>query len=122
MDKSNLSLKYFSFDIFASLIVWVLFVVFRKAINNIPVFENLSIVIPTFDYLTSILLFPFYCSFIHYLTGFYRNPTKNSRINVFTNTFVSALFISNSVFLGLMLPHGIVSYEYFYSSMLILFG
>ena len=121
MDKSNLSLKYFSFDIFASLIVWVLFVVFRKAINDIPIFENLSIVIPSFDYLTSILLFPFYCSFIHYLTGFYRNPTKNSRINVFTNTFVSALFISNSVFLGLMLPHGIVSYEYFYTSMLVLF-
>src|ERR1035437_2312933 len=122
MDKSNLPLKYFSFDIFASLIVWVLFVVFRNAINNITVFENLSIVIPTFDYLTSILLFPFYCAFVHYLTGFYRNPIKNSRVTVFVSTFVSALFISNTVFLGLMLPNGIVSYEYFYSSILVLFG
>lgn len=122
MDKSNLPLKYFSFDIFASLIVWVLFVVFRNAINNITVFENLSIVIPTFDYLTSILLFPFYCAFVHYLTGFYRNPIKNSRVTVFVSTFVSALFISNTVFLGLILPNGIVSYEYFYSSILVLFG
>lgn len=122
MNKSRLIQKYVLFDMLASLIVWVLFVLFRKTINNIEIFETIHFFIPNFDYLTSLLFFPFCCAFVHYLSGFYLNPLKKTRINAIFSTLVSSSIISISVFFILKLGDVIVSYKYFYYSLLVLFG
>lgn len=105
----------------AALLVWVGFVVFRKTINDIPIFDNVRILIPNYDYFTSLLLFPFYCVFIHSLAGFYINPLNKLRTNLIVGTFVSSFIISTTVFFVLKLGDVTVSYEYFYFSLLVLF-
>src|ERR1035437_8243419 len=122
MNKNRLFLKYILYDMLASILVWVAFVIFRKTVNDIQIFDSARIFIPNYDYFTSLILFPFCCVFIHYLTGFYLNPLKKSRINVIFTTITSSAIISLSVFLLLKLGDAVVSYEYFYFSLSVLFG
>jgi exopolysaccharide biosynthesis polyprenyl glycosylphosphotransferase len=122
MNKSLLFQKYILFDMLASLIVWVAFFVFRKTVNDIQIFDSARIFIPNYDYFSSLILFPFCCVFIHYLTGFYLNPLKKTRLNVILSTFSSSAIISILVFFLLKLGDVVVSYEYFYFSLLVLFG
>jgi len=106
----------------ASLLVWVAFVIFRKTVNDIQIFDGARIFIPNYDYFTSLIIFPFCCVFVHYLSGFYLNPLKKTRINVILSTITSSAIISLSVFLLLKLGDAVVSYEYFYFSLSVLFG
>lgn len=106
----------------AALIVWVAFVIFRKTINDIHIFEGIRFLIPSYDYLTSLILFPFCCVFVHYLSGFYLNTIKKSKINLIISTLVSTGILSVSVFFVLKLGDVVVSYEYFYFSLLVLYG
>jgi exopolysaccharide biosynthesis polyprenyl glycosylphosphotransferase len=104
----------------AALMVWVAFVVFRKTINDIHILDNLHILIPNYNYLTSLLLFPFYCVFVHYLSGIYINSHKKNRFELISSTLVSSTIISVTVFFALKLSDVTVSYEYFYFSLLFL--
>jgi len=122
MNKNRLFQKYILFDMLASLIVWVAFVVFRKTVNDIQIFDSARIFIPHYDYFTSFFLFPFCCVFVHYLTGFYLNPVRKSKINIILSTFSSSAIISISVFFLLKLGDVVVSYEYFYFSLSVLFS
>ena len=106
----------------ASLLVWIAFVIFRKTVNDVQIFDSARIFIPHYDYFTSLIFFPFCCVFVHYLTGFYLNPLKKSRINVILSTISSSAIIALSVFFLLKLGDVAVSYEYFYFSLLVLFG
>ena len=122
MNKNRLILKYIIFDMVAALFVWIAFFIFRKAVNDIKIFESFRILIPNYDYFSSLLIFPFCCVFIHYLSGFYLNPLKMVRINLILTTISSSAIISVSVFFALKLGDVVVSYEYFYFSLLVLFS
>jgi len=122
MNKNRLFLKYILYDMLASLLVWIAFVIFRKTVNDIQIFDGARIFIPNYDYFTSLIIFPFCCVFVHYLSGFYLNPIKKTRINVILSTISSSAIISLSVFLVLKLGDAVVSYEYFYFSLFVLFG
>src|ERR1035437_4532600 len=103
MNKSRLIQKYIILDIFASLLVWVAFVILRKTVNDISLFEGSHVFIPNYDYFTSLILFPVCCVFVHSLSGFYLHLLKKSRVNLIFNTFSSSAIISLSVFFGLKL-------------------
>lgn len=122
MNKNRILLRYIFNDILAALVVWLAFVLFRKIINDIHIFDGIRLLIPNSGYLYSFMMFPFYCIFIHYLTGFYVNIEKKTRLSLVVSTFVSALIISISVFFVLKLSDVTVSYRYFYYSLLVLFG
>jgi len=122
MNKNRLIQKYILYDMLASLLVWIAFVIFRKTVNDVQIFDSARIFIPHYDYFTSLIFFPFCCVFVHYLTGFYLNPLKKSRINVILSTISSSAIIALSVFFLLKLGDVAVSYEYFYFSLLVLFG
>ncbi len=121
MNKKKLLLKYLVYDFFSAILVWVLFIIFRKAVNDIPFFDIIQVLLPQSYYYTSLFLFPFYCLFIHYLTGFYLQTDKATLINIIAGTFVSSLIISVSVFFILKLRDVTVSYQYFYYSLFVLF-
>ncbi|MDO9153876.1 MAG: sugar transferase [Paludibacter sp.] len=122
MNNKSVIRKYIFFDIIAALIVWLAFVVFRKTINDIPIIGNFGILIRNYDYFTSFISFPFYCLFVHYLTGFYLNLLNKAKINIILSTLVSSLVISFSVFFVLKLRDVTVSSQYFYFSLLVLAG
>jgi len=121
MNKSIVLRKYIYFDLLASVIVLLLFMVFRKTINNISLFDGTNFLVPTYNYVNSFFLFPIACFFIHLLSGFYLNTIKQSRVSLVLNTFAASAFISLSVFFVLMLNDVVVSYEYYYYSLLVLF-
>lgn len=119
--NKQLIYKYFFFDMLAALLVWLAFVVFRKTINDIQIMNNFEVLLPSKYYLFTLISFPFYCVFIHYLTGFYNNILNKPKISVLLTTFISSLIISATVFFALKLQDVIVSYKYFYYSLLVLF-
>jgi len=122
MNKRPLLRKYILFDIIASLLVWVLFMSFRKIVNDGQIFDGARVFIPNFNYLNSLMLFPFSCVFIHYLSGFYLFPEKQTKANLILTTLAASAIISISIFFVLLLDDQVVSYEYYYYSLLALFG
>lgn len=121
MNKNKFLLKYLVYDFFSAILVWILFIIFRKAVNDIPIFDIVQVLLPQSYYYTSLLLFPFYCIFIHYLTGFYLQTDKINRINLISATLASSIIIAVSVFFILKLRDVSISYHYFYYSLLVLF-
>ncbi|MGC3979303.1 MAG: sugar transferase [Paludibacteraceae bacterium] len=105
-----------------SIIVWILIIIYRKTIYYGYLSNNIELYFPNFDYASSIIFFPIACLFVHYLSGYYINPIKDSKITEFFTTLVSSLVISFGVFFVLMIDDVVVSYVYYYYSLLVLIG
>ena len=121
LNKSKVLRRYVYFDILASVLVLLLFMVFRKTVNNISLFDGTNFLVPTYNYVHSFFLFPIGCFFIHSLSGFYLNTIKKSKVSLMLNTFLASAFISITVFFVLMLNDVTVSYRYYYYSLFVLF-
>jgi len=122
MNKNQLYRKYLQFDMLAALLVWIAFFIFRKTINDVRIFDSIHVLIPNYDYLTSLVIFPCYSVFVHYLTGIYLNAPNKDRLSLILSTLVSTSMISVTVFFFMKLGDLTVSYEYFYFSLLVLFA
>lgn len=122
MDKRTLLAKFISFDVLAALIVWLLFMVFRKTVVDTQIFSQVKIFIPNYDFVSGFIFFPLSCLFVHSLSGFYRRPERQTKTVAILTTFVSSLIVSIVIFFVLMLDDIVVSYEYYYYSLLVLFG
>lgn len=122
MNKKDLHFKYLIYDFFTAMVVWILFMIFRKTVNDAQVFENIKLFVPNFNYLSSLAIYPFACLFIHYLSGFYLNSENKTQGKIFISTLVTSVIISISIFFALMLDDIVISYEYYYYSLLVLFG
>ncbi len=122
MNKRLLAYKYIFSDVLAAVIVWGLFMVFRKTVNDGQVFKNVIISVPNYDFFTTLFLFPVFCLLIHYLSGYYVNPIKESKFTEFFTTLFASLIISFSVFFILIIDDEVISYVYYYYSLLMLFG
>lgn len=122
MNKRLLVYRYILSDALAAVIVWILFMAFRKTVNDGQVFSNLMISVPNYDFFTTLFLFPVSCLLVHYLSGYYVNPIKESKFTEFFTTFFASLIISFSVFFVLIIDDVVVSYVYYYYSLLVLFG
>ncbi|GAB1416176.1 undecaprenyl-phosphate glucose phosphotransferase [Paludibacter sp.] len=113
--------RYIYADILASLIVWFVFIVFRKVLNDIELVYFLGVLLPSRYYLYSMVFFPAYCLFINMLAGFYLNLSKKTKIDIFLSTLVTSFIIATSLFFGLRINDVVISSEYFYYSLLVLF-
>jgi exopolysaccharide biosynthesis polyprenyl glycosylphosphotransferase len=122
MDKRTLLLKFISFDVLAALIVWLLFMVFRKTVVDTQIFSQVKIFVPNYDFVSGFVFFPISCLFIHSLSGFYRRPELQTKTLAILTTFLSSLIISIVIFFVLMLDDIVVSYEYYYYSLFVLFS
>ncbi|MDR2840195.1 MAG: sugar transferase [Paludibacter sp.] len=120
MNRAKLKNKYIFYDILASLLVLLVFIICRKVINDIPVFYGLRVFLPTSYYLLSFVLYPFFCYIIHYLSGFYLHPENTGKTKIIISTLISAAITSVLVFFFLMLDDVVVSYRYYYNSLLLL--
>lgn len=120
MNKKKLIYRYVFFDFLAAVIVWVLFMMFRRVVNDGVLFENITIFVPNYNYYTNLALFPIFSIFIHYLSGYYINPIKHSFIIEIFVTLVSTVVISTVIFFLLLLDDNLVSYEYYYYSLFVL--
>jgi exopolysaccharide biosynthesis polyprenyl glycosylphosphotransferase len=122
MNRRKLLFKFVFYDLVASTIVWLLFMVFRKTVVDAQLFGDVKIFIPNYDFLSGFLFFPLSCVFVHYLSGFYRRPEILSKTVILFTTLVSTAIISIVIFFVLMLDDIVISYRYYYYSLLVLFG
>ena len=109
-------------DLVAAFVVWVLFMYFRQIVNDGRVFENVQIHIPKYNFFSSLVVYPFFCLFVNWLSGIYVNPLNHQKTNVLLTTFAASIVISITIFFFLLLDDVIVSYEFYYYSLLVLLG
>jgi exopolysaccharide biosynthesis polyprenyl glycosylphosphotransferase len=96
--------------------------VFRRIVNDGILFDNLRVSIPNYSFFSSLSLFPISCVIVHYLSGFYLQPHKLSKVTSIFTTLAAAAIISITIFFVLLLDDVVVSFEYYYYSLLVLFG
>ena len=115
---------YVIFDIVAALLVWLLFYLYRRITNDMVLFGDKIeyFFVPDYSLLPSAISFPFVALFIHYLTGFYNEKVRRSRLVELFSTFIGTFFISTIIYFGMLVDDIVVSYTFYYSSFFILWG
>jgi len=121
MRYNKLHNKYIYADILSAIIVWVLFIVFRKAINDISLINNIEFFVVKPKYYLTFLFFPFVALFVHYISGFYIKIDKQSKLTIILSTFLSSVLIATIVFFLFMIDDIKVSNSYYYVSLTTLF-
>lgn len=121
MTNRRIHNKYIYADLISAIVVWVLFIVFRKTINDISIIGNIGFFVFKPKYYLTFILFPFLSLFIHYLSGFYIKMEKMSRLTLILSTFSSSFIIAVVVFFFFMIDDIKTSNSYYYISLSTLF-
>ncbi|MGB0391695.1 MAG: sugar transferase [Salibacteraceae bacterium] len=115
-------IKYLIADLLAASITWVIFFIFRKKYLETLKFE--FDVPVTFDeqFYLGLLLIPIFWVLFYFLTGYYQNPFKKSRLYELTITLVQTLIGVIILFFIIILDDEIPSYKSYYTSFFTLFS
>jgi exopolysaccharide biosynthesis polyprenyl glycosylphosphotransferase len=113
--------KYLIFDILAATISWVVFFIYRKAIIE-P--QRFGIDIPIeFNnrFYLGLIFIPVFWVTIYYITGFYKNIFRRSRLIELGQTFTTSVAGVVVIFFTLILDDFIHSYKNYYQLFFTLF-
>lgn len=122
MNKPWQVAKYLILDILASAISWIVFFIYRKAIIE-P--QRFGIEIPIeFNnrFFIGLIFIPFFWITIYYITGFYSNIFRRSRLIELWQTFSTTLAGVIVIFFTLILDDFISTYKNYYQLFFTLFG
>jgi len=122
MDRKKILKQFLMADIISALIVWILFMVFRKIVVDAQIFTDINILVPNYNILPGFLFFPLSCLFVYYLTGIYIRPDKQSGTTTLFSTFIATGIISFVIFFVLLIDDLVVTYQYYYNSLFVLFA
>jgi len=114
--------KYLIFDFFAEEISWTAFFIYRKAVIE-P--QLLGIEVPiefTHRYFMGLAVIPVLWLLFYYITGFYDNIYRRSRLLELGQTFFTSLTGVVVIFFALILDDFIGSYKNYYNLFFTLFG
>lgn len=117
-------LKYVLVDLLSAECVWLLFLLFRWLVYEGRIFGVDTVLIPAFNFYQPLLLYPFGCVVLYYLSGFYLRPQpQHKRIaQVVGNTLVCAFIISIVAFFCIIINDKINDYTDYYLSLVVLFS
>lgn len=121
MNKPLQVLKYVFFDFLAAALSWTLFFIYRKAVIE-P--QRFGIDIPiefTTRFYLGLVLIPVFWILIYYITGFYKNIFRRSRLIELGQTFITSLSGVIIIFFTLILDDFIQSYKNYYQLFFTLF-
>ncbi|MDO8951734.1 MAG: sugar transferase [Draconibacterium sp.] len=113
--------KYLTFDILAAAISWVVFFIYRKAIIE-P--QRFGIDIPiefNHRFYMGLIFIPIFWITIYYITGFYKNIFRRSRLIELGQTFTTTLAGVVVIFFTLILDDFIHTYKNYYQLFFTLF-
>jgi len=110
--------KYILMDIFSALLAWILFFVFRRIEIEYPL---IPIFYPIYNFWVVICCIPMFWLFVFWISGYYNNPFRKSRLSELVLTFISVLIGSVILFFALLLDDPVVSYTDYYLSFIVLF-
>ena len=121
MNKPWQVAKYLTFDILAAATSWVVFFIYRKAIIE-P--QRFGIDIPiefSNRFYLGLIFIPVFWITIYYITGFYKNIFRRSRLIELGQTFTISIAGVVVIFFTLILDDFIQSYKNYYQLLFTLF-
>lgn len=122
MNRSIQVARYLSLDFLAATISWTLFYIYRKSIIEPQRFGiDIPIEFNTRFYLALIIL-PFIWITFYYITGYYKNIFRRSRLLELGQTFMTTLTGVIVIFFTLILDDYVESYKNYYHLFFTLFA
>ena len=115
---------YILFDFIASLIVWLLFYLYRRVTNDFffsPI-PNPALILPSYSLARAAMYFPVISLSVHYLSGAYIITSRRFRLQELFTTFVSTFVISVVIYFSMLVDDEVVSYEFYHQSFFILWS
>jgi exopolysaccharide biosynthesis polyprenyl glycosylphosphotransferase len=121
MNKRLQIFKYLTFDYLTAIISWTLFYIFRKVYIE-PLKFGIDIPLKFNErYFLGLLLIPIAWLSLYYLTGFYRDIYRKSRLNDVLQTFIQSVLGVILIFFFLLLDDEIKTYKNYYLLVSVLF-
>ena len=119
--KIRQRLKYIILDLFSVLFAWALFFVFRRLEIESTFIHQIQMFSPIYNFEKILLGIPLYWLFVFWLSGYYNQPLRKSRVEELWQTFVSVLLGCLGLFFILLLNDPVVNYTDYYRSFIVLF-
>lgn len=121
MNKKLQTIRYLLFDFFTAAVAWTLFFAFRKKyIESVKFDINLSFEFSETFY-KGLILIPIFWLVVYYLSGYYKNIYRKSRLKELWQTFITTLIGVVIIFFISILDDEVISYKSYYLSFFALF-
>lgn len=123
MNKKWQVSKYLFFDFLAAAISWTILFIYRKEVIEPKYFGGWDVPFElTTQFYIALFLIPSFWILFYYITGFYKNIYRRSRLLELGQTFSTSLAGVVLIFFVFILDDWIESYKNYYQSTLVLFG
>ena len=114
-------IAYIIADLLSSEVVWIGFLLFRWLVYEGKVFSVETMLIPAFDFVPPLLVYPIACLIIYYLSGYYLRPVHKKYSQELFTTLACAIIISLSAFFIIIIDDPVQRYQDYWGSLLVLF-
>lgn len=115
-------LWYVFADFISSELVWLCFLGFRWMVYEGRVETLQEVLVPAFSFWPPLLVYPFVCLIIYYLSGYYLRPFQKPLWREFLRTFFCAGIISLLFFFLIIIDDPMENYRQYLVSLGVLFG
>ncbi|HRG01714.1 MAG TPA: sugar transferase, partial [Bacteroidia bacterium] len=122
MNKTLQTFKYVLADYIAASLAWSLLYLYRKFYIEPDKFGIIPEQIFDRQYILGMIILPLGWLLAYYLTGFYKNIYRKSRINELMQTFATSLIGVTFIFFFILLDDFVSSYKAYYKVYTVLFG
>ena len=122
MNKNLQVIKYILSDYLSAVLAWSLFYLYRKFFIEPDKFGILPEQIFDRQFVFGITILPLSWLLVYYLTGFYKNIYRKSRINELVQTFATSLIGVTFIFFFILLDDFVSSYKSYYKVYIVLFS
>ena len=113
---------YLLADLISSELVWLCFLGFRWMVYEGRVASTDEVLIPAFSFWLPLVVYPFVCLVVYYLSGYYLRPLQKPLWREFMRTFVSSGVIALFFFFIIIIDDDVASYDRYLVSLGVLFG
>lgn len=121
MNKVLQTFKYIFADYLSASLAWSLFYLYRKFYIEPDKFGILPEQIFDRQYILGMIILPLIWVLSYYLTGFYKDIYRKSRINEFIQTFATSIIGVTFIFFFILLDDFVPSYKAYYKVYSVLF-
>lgn len=121
MNKKIQLIKYVTSDLLSSIVVWTLFYFFRLIEINLVAPKNIPDFILNHRFLILLWIVPIFWIFIHFLSGYYNQVIRKSRLSELITTFLSSFVGCIILFFILLINDAVQTYTFYYVSFSVLF-
>ncbi len=111
-------------DLLSAEAVWICFLIFRWLVYEGRIFSTETVLVPAFNFVEPLILYPLGCLIVFYVSGYYLRPNKRKITHTIGTTFVCALILSLGTFFVTIINDLIEPshYQYYLVSLSVLLG